>query len=66
MQFPTNKYDGNVFNVFGSFAITKQPVSTFFNEFNKYMSSHFTMVVGSGETKNYSRIASALDFNWGV
>jgi hypothetical protein len=47
------------------FGLEKQFVSTVFYEFNERVSSRFAMVAASGETKNYSRVASALDFNWG-
>jgi hypothetical protein len=44
------------------FGLEKQFVSTVFNKFNKRVSSRFVIVAVSGETKNYSRVASALDF----
>jgi hypothetical protein len=45
-----------LFNTFGSFAITNQPVSTFFNRFNKRVSHGFTCVTASGKIRNYSRV----------
>jgi hypothetical protein len=45
--------DGNVFNTFG---LKKQPVSTSFNRFNKRVSSRFTQVTAVGQIREYSRL----------
>jgi hypothetical protein len=41
-------------------------IVTVFNRFYERVSLHFAIIAGSRETKNYSRVASTLDFNWGV
>ncbi|MGI5846252.1 MAG: hypothetical protein ACOX7D_03690 [Alphaproteobacteria bacterium] len=54
------------FRGFKPFGLEKQFVTTSFNRFNKRELTRFTIVAALGKIREYNRVASALDFNWGV
>lgn len=64
MELLVYSYDGKVFNTFGSFTEINQPASTFFNKFNRRVSSGFTCVAAAGKIRNYSRVERLNSF-WG-